>query len=50
MWDTYPDMGIKGFAPGFPELPKGFCDGPSAEPLVGPEPHGAWAVVAVEDV
>jgi hypothetical protein len=40
--DTYPDMGIRGFAPGFPEPPEGFCDGPSVEPLVGPELLGAW--------
>jgi hypothetical protein len=41
--NTYLDMGIKGFAPGFPESPEGFCDGPSVEPLVGPELLAAWA-------
>jgi hypothetical protein len=39
--DTYPNMGIKGFALGFPEPPGGFCDGPSVEPLVGLELLGA---------
>jgi hypothetical protein len=34
---TYPDIGIRGFAPGFPELLEGFYNGPSTEPLVGPE-------------
>jgi hypothetical protein len=32
----YPDMGIRGFAPGSPEPLEGFCDSPSIEPLVGP--------------
>jgi hypothetical protein len=27
------DIGIRGFAPGFPEPLEGFCDGPSAEPF-----------------
>jgi hypothetical protein len=36
-------MGIRGFALGFPEPPEGFCDGPSVEPLVGPELLVAWA-------
>jgi hypothetical protein len=34
-------MEIRGFAPGFPELPGGFYDGPSVELLVGPELLGA---------
>jgi hypothetical protein len=38
---AYPDMGIRGFALGFPEPLKGFCNGPSVEPLVGPELLGA---------
>jgi hypothetical protein len=41
-------MGIRGFAPVFPEPPGGFCDGPSAEPLVGPELLRAWANDASE--
>jgi hypothetical protein len=36
-------MGIRGFAPGFPKPPRGFCDSPSVEPLVGPKLLGAWA-------
>jgi hypothetical protein len=40
---TYPDMGIRGFAPGFPEPLDGFCDGPSIEPLVVPGLLGALA-------
>jgi hypothetical protein len=49
-------MGIRGFDLGFPEPPGGFCDGPSVEPLVGPELLGAWAndasevLFAIEDV
>jgi hypothetical protein len=49
-------MGIRCFVPSFPKLPKGFCDGPSSEPLIGPELLGAWAddtskvIAAVEDV
>jgi hypothetical protein len=35
--NTYPDMGIRGFALSFPKPPEGFCDGPSVEPLVGLE-------------
>jgi hypothetical protein len=40
---TYPYMGIRGFAPGFPEPLDDFCDGPSTEPLVGPRLLGAVA-------
>jgi hypothetical protein len=40
---TYPDKGIRGFAPGFLEPLKGFCGGPSVDPLVSPELLGAWA-------
>jgi hypothetical protein len=40
---TYPDTGIRGFAPGFPEPLEGFCDGPSIEPLVSPGLLGALA-------
>jgi hypothetical protein len=36
-------MGIRGLVPSFPELPKGLCDSPSVEPLVGPELLRAWA-------
>jgi hypothetical protein len=39
--NTYLDMGIRGFAPGFPEPLSGFCDGPSVEPLVGSGLRGA---------
>jgi hypothetical protein len=35
-------MGIRGLVPGFPELPKAPCDGPSIEPLVGLELPRAW--------
>jgi hypothetical protein len=41
--NTYPDMGIMGFTPGFPEPLDGFYDGPSGEPLVGPGLLGALA-------
>jgi hypothetical protein len=34
--NTYLDMGIRGFTPGFPEPLYGFYDGPSIEPFVGP--------------
>jgi hypothetical protein len=40
---TYPDMRIRGFAPGLPKPLEGFCDGPSVEPLVGPGLLGALA-------
>jgi hypothetical protein len=36
-------MGIRGLVPGFPKLPKAPYDGPSIEPLVGPELLRAWA-------
>jgi hypothetical protein len=37
MQNTYLDMGIRVFAPGFPEPPEGFSDSHSVEPLVGSE-------------
>jgi hypothetical protein len=36
-------MGIRGFAPDFPKLLEGFCDGPFVEPLVSPGLLGALA-------
>jgi hypothetical protein len=36
-------MGIRGLVLGFPELPKALYDGPSVEPLIGPELPRAWA-------
>jgi hypothetical protein len=41
--NTYPDMGIRGFTPSFPEPLDGFYDGPSVEPLVSPGLLGALA-------
>jgi hypothetical protein len=41
MQDTYSDMEIRGFVPDFSKPPRGFSDGPSAEPLVGLELLGA---------
>jgi hypothetical protein len=41
--NTYPNMGIRGFAPGFPEPLDDFCDGLSVKPLVGPGLLGALA-------
>jgi hypothetical protein len=41
--NTYPDMGIRGFAPGFPKILDDFCDGPFDEPLVGLVPLGTLA-------
>jgi hypothetical protein len=41
-------MGIRGFAPGFLEPPRGFYEGPSTEPLVGLELLRAWANDASE--
>jgi hypothetical protein len=35
--NTYPDMGIRGLVPGLTEPPEAPCDGPSVEPLIGPE-------------
>jgi hypothetical protein len=45
-------MGIKGFAPDFPEPPEAFCGGPSAEPPVGLELLRVWVdgLFAVKDV
>jgi hypothetical protein len=43
-------MGIRGLVPGFPEPPEALGDGPSVEPLVGPELPRAWADEALEAV
>jgi hypothetical protein len=41
--NTYPDRGIRGLVPSFPEPLDGFCNGPSVEPPLGLELLGAWA-------
>jgi hypothetical protein len=54
--NTYPDIGIRGFALGFPKPLNGFCDDPSSKPLVSPgllramANEGSGVLLAVEAI